>query len=171
MPSRSAASAARWIETASRELDLKVRLDVLLGGLSGKRRIPDWIMHPEASAILVGTQDLLVSAALMRGYAVSRYRWPVDFALLHNDAFWVFDEVQLTGATLATSAQIEAFRRLCEFKTAKKSRTLWMSATLDPAWLRTVDFAPADTYRANDLSEEDVDTTTGQGARGVRRSD
>src|SRR5262249_53441483 len=107
-------------------------------------------------AILVGTQDLLVSAALMRGYAVSRYRWPVDFALLHNDALWVFDEVQLTGATLVTSAQLEAFRR--QFETAKNCRTLWMSATLDPAWLQTVDFAPADVYRSNDLSQEDIDS-------------
>ena len=31
----------------------------------------------------------------MRGYAMSRFRWPVDFALLHNDSQWVFDEVQL----------------------------------------------------------------------------
>jgi CRISPR-associated endonuclease/helicase Cas3 len=112
-------------------------------------------MHPDKPAILIGTQDLLVSAALMRGYTVSRYRWPVDFALLHNDALWVFDEVQLTGAALVTSAQLEAFRR--KFETAKSSRTLWMSATLDPAWLRTVDFTQVDPYRVNDLSNEDIE--------------
>lgn len=152
---QTAAAAEAWIEAAKRQLNFEVRLDVLIGGRAKEKRIPDWITHPDEPAILIGTQDLLISAALMRGYAVSRYRWPVDFALLHNDALWVFDEVQLTGATLATSAQMEAFRRL--FKTAKNSRTLWMSATLDPVWLRTVDFTPADVYRTNDLSKEDID--------------
>lgn len=152
---QTATTAMNWIATAQSALGLKVHLDVLVGGRPKKQRIPDWIMHADEPAVLVGTQDLLVSAALMRGYAVTRYRWPVDFALLHNDAFWVFDEVQLTGATLATSAQFEAFRR--EFKTAKNSRTLWMSATLDPDWLRTIDFVSADAYRANDLSQHDID--------------
>jgi CRISPR-associated endonuclease/helicase Cas3 len=152
---QTAAAARTWIDTAKRELGLEVRLAVLTGGRARERRVPAWITHPDEPAILVGTQDLLVSAALMRGYAVSRYRWPVDFALLHNDALWVFDEVQLTGATLATSAQLEAFRRM--FRTARSSRTLWMSATLDPAWLQTVDFTPADTRRANDLSAEDME--------------
>lgn len=152
---QTAAAAEAWIEAAKRQLDLEVRLDVLIGGRAKERRIPCWIMRPDDPAILIGTQDLLISAALMRGYAVSRYRWPVDFALLHNDALWVFDEVQLTGATLLTSAQLNAFRG--KFGTAKSSRTLWMSATLDPAWLRTVDFTPADAYRANDLSKEDIE--------------
>jgi CRISPR-associated endonuclease/helicase Cas3 len=152
---QTAAAAEAWIETARHQLDLDVRLDVLIGGRAKEKRIPDWIMHLDQPTMLIGTQDLLVSAALMRGYAVTRYRWPVDFALLHNDALWVLDEVQLTGATLASSAQFEAFRRKLE--TAKPSRTLWMSATLDPAWLRTVDFTPVDAYRANDLSKEDIE--------------
>jgi CRISPR-associated endonuclease/helicase Cas3 len=76
-----------------------VELHVLMGGRGGRQgRPPAWMMYPERPAILVGTQDILVSAALMRGYGVSRYRWPVDFALLNNDALCVFDEVQLTGA-------------------------------------------------------------------------
>lgn len=148
-------AAQSWIHAADRLLGLKVHLDVLMGGRDGNRgRIPDWIMRPERPTILIGTQDLLVSAALMRGYGVSRYRWPVDFALLHNDALWIFDEVQLTGATLVTSAQLEAFRRT--FGAAKPSRTLWMSATLDPAWLGTVDFMPADKARPHDLSTDDL---------------
>lgn len=134
-----------------------MHLDRLIGGRPKGRGIPYWILNAHAPAILISVQDLVVSAALMRGYAISRYRWPVDFALLHNDALWVFDEVQLTGATLATSAQLEAFRR--KFKPAKDSRTLWMSATLDPNWLRTIDFTPADAYRVNDLSREDIDRT------------
>ena len=96
--------------------------------------------------MLVGTQDMLLSRALMRGYASSRAVWPMEFALLHEDAQWVFDEVQLMGAGRATSAQLEAFRQP-ETDPARRdgrtagmpSRSLWISATLDPGWLATVD--------------------------------
>ncbi len=80
---------------------------------------------------------MLLSRALMRGYGMSRYQWPVHFALLHNDAFWVYDEIQLMGAGLTTSAQLEAFRR--RFNVSLPSRSLWVSATLNPRWLETVD--------------------------------
>lgn len=149
-------SAAKiWIDAARKTLGLEIEIDVLMGGRGeGRRGLPGWMLNPARPAILIGTQDLLVSAALMRGYGVSRYRWPMDFALLHNDALWVFDEVQLTGATLTTSAQLEAFRQ--RFGTGSDCRTLWMSATLDPAWLKTVDFAPADGHRPHDLSDTDL---------------
>ena len=99
---------------------------------------PRWFERPERPAILIGTQDMLLSRALMRGYAMSRFRWPVDFALLHNDARWIFDEVQLMGSGLATSTQLEGFRR--KLGTEIASRSLWVSATLHPDWLDTVDF-------------------------------
>ena len=100
----------------------------------------EWERHPEKTAILIGTQDMLLSRMLNRGYAMSRYKWPVHFALLHNDALWVFDEVQLMGPGLASSAQIEAFRR--EFIVGIPSRSLWVSATLNPEWLDTIDMRP-----------------------------
>jgi CRISPR-associated endonuclease/helicase Cas3 len=50
--------------------------------------------------VLIGTQDMLLSRALMRGYSMSRYQWPVHFGFLHNDALRVLDEVQLMGAGL-----------------------------------------------------------------------
>lgn len=154
---QTATAAVQWIEAARSQLGLEVGLEIAMGGQAGELRgVPAWIRDPDRPTILVGTQDLLVSAALMRGYGVTRYRWPVDFALLHNDALWVFDEVQLTGATLATSAQIEAFRR--RFATARPCRTLWMSATLDPGWLRTVDFVPTDGPRHHDLSAVDLES-------------
>ena len=109
---------------------------VLMGGEDE----PRWYEHPERPAILIGTQDMLLSRALMRGYAMSRFRWPVDFALLHNDAQWVFDEVQLMSSGLATSTQLEGFRRRLGMEIGASS--LWVSATLHPEWLRTVD-APA----------------------------
>lgn len=99
-----------------------------------------WAERPEEPSIIIGTQDMLLSRALMRGYGMSRYQWPVHFALLHNDAFWVFDEIQLMGAGLTTSAQLEAFRR--RFSVARQSRSLWVSATLNPDWLATVDMRP-----------------------------
>lgn len=150
------AFAEKCIDAARERLGLDVQLDVLMGGRSdGRRGLPEWMLTPERPTLLIGTQDILVSAALMRGYGASRYRWPVDFALLHNDALWVFDEVQLTGATLATSAQLEGFRQ--KFAPGRACRTLWMSATLDPAWLRTIDFTPADIYRPHDLDDSDID--------------
>lgn len=117
----------------------KVSVNVLMGGAEDIRGA-EWASYPEEDSILVGTQDMLLSRALMRGYGMSRYQWPIHFALLHNDAFWVFDEVQLMGAGLATSAQMEAFRRT--FPLGKSSRTLWMSATLNREWLDTVDLRP-----------------------------
>ena len=149
------AVARTWIEKANETFGVEITLDVLMGGRSeGRRGLPAWMLRPDCPSILIGTQDMLISAALMRGYGTTRYRWPVDFALLHNDALWVFDEVQLTGATLPTSAQLEAFRR--KLGSVRPSRTLWMSATLDPQWLKTVDFAPKDSSRPHDLNNEDI---------------
>ena len=80
---------------------------------------------------------MLLSRALNRGYAMSRYKWPVHFGLLNNDCLWVCDEVQLMGDGLATSAQLAAFRE--RFRTFKDCPTIWMSATIDSEMLRTVD--------------------------------
>lgn len=115
---------------------------VLMGGLMART----WIEQPERPSVVVGTQDMLLSRALMRGYASSRANWPMEFALLHDDAQWVFDEVQLMGAGRATSTQLEAFRQ-DEAASAQSNgrafgrpaRTLWISATLQPKWLATVD--------------------------------
>ena len=132
---------------------------VLMGGIEAAR----WLHHPERPAIIIGTQDMLLSRALMRGYASSRAIWPMEFALLHEDTQWVFDEVQLMGTGRATSAQLEAFRR-CEAERAAHerqprrcpARSLWISATLEPRWLRTVDFqAPTgDAIRRVDPQKE-----------------
>lgn len=122
---------------------------VLMGGVDAD----GWLDHPERPAVLVGTQDMLLSRALMRGYASSRAIWPMEFALLHHDAQWVFDEVQLMGAGRATSVQLEAFRARASSSSVaseiadKPSRSLWISATLDPLWLATVD-RPAPTAEA-----------------------
>ncbi len=129
----------------SKRLPTPEDVHVLMGGTTST----EWLLAPERPAVVVGTQDMLLSRALMRGYASSRAIWPMEFALLHEDAQWVFDEVQLMGAGRATSAQLEAFRRDEAARAAeagvdhgRPARSLWLSATLDPSWLTTVDHPP-----------------------------
>lgn len=128
-----------------------VSVHLLMGGAEDVKKAT-WADYPEEDAILIGTQDMLLSRALMRGYGMSRYQWPVHFAWLHNDALWVFDEIQLMGSGLKTSAQLEAFRQ--KIGLASNSHSLWVSATLKRDWLRTVDFDPASTITLA-LSEEE----------------
>lgn len=117
---------------------------VLMGGeeLDDDRR--DWDLSPEKPAILIGTQDMLLSGALNRGYGMSRYRWPMHFALLNNDCLWILDETQLMGPGLSTACQLEAFRNAPEhgFSTFGRagSVTWYMSATADPECLKTRDW-------------------------------
>src|SRR5262245_53803405 len=128
----------------------RFEVHVLMGG-----EVSDtWDASPERECILIGTQDMLLSRALNRGYAMSRFRWPVHFGLLNNDCLWVLDEVQLMGDGLATSTQLAAFRE--QYKTFGTHQAIWMSATLDREWLKTVDFAPCiDALTALELSEAD----------------
>jgi CRISPR-associated endonuclease/helicase Cas3 len=102
----------------------------------------EWFLYPERPAIIIGTQDMLLSRALNRGYASARARWPMEFGLLNHDALWVMDEVQLMDVGLATSAQLQAFRGEDRGKGLRPCHTWWMSATLQPEWLRSVDTAP-----------------------------
>lgn len=115
-----------------------VGVHLLMGGVS----LEDWHLHPEEPAVIVGTQDMLLSRALNRGYAAGRARWPHEYGLLNQDCLWVMDEVQLMDVGLATSVQLQAFRREREQRALRPSRTWWMSATLQPDWLETVDSRP-----------------------------
>lgn len=105
----------------------------LMGGVD----TGEWHLYPERCAVLIGTQDMLLSRALNRGYASPRARWPMEFGLLNQDCLWVLDEVQLMDVGLATSAQLQAFRM--EDESAKRCprpcRSWWASATLRPDWL------------------------------------
>ena len=125
----------------------------LLGGSTDN----DAKLQPDEAAVLVGTQDLLLSRALNRGYARSPFRWPMDFGLLNSDCYWVLDEVQLLGDGLATSLQLAAFRE--RFGVFGGAPSCWISATIDPGWMETVDFSgakvavirPDDADRSNPL--------------------
>ena len=140
----------RWLNALG--LAEQVGVHILMGGENAE----DWDLYPEREAILIGTQDMLLSRALNRGYAVSRARWPMPYALLNNDCLWVFDEVQLMGSGLATTAQLAAFR--AKFKTLGNCSSMWVSATLRPDWLATVDFQDTiRTLHTHQLSDHEWD--------------
>lgn len=112
----------------------KVGVHLLMGGADGG----DWHLYPEHCAVLIGTQDMLLSRTLNRGYAAPRARWPMEFGLLNHDCLWVMDEVQLMDVGLATSAQLQAFREdnTDNGQALRPCRTWWMSATLQHGWLQ-----------------------------------
>lgn len=116
----------------------KVGVHLLMGGVDHGG---EWNLYPEENAVFIATQDMALSRALNRGYAAPRARWPMEFGLLSHDVLWVLDEVQLMDVGLATSAQLQAF---CD-DDSKEGRSFrprlswWMSATLQPDWLKSVD--------------------------------
>ncbi|MFO0548133.1 MAG: CRISPR-associated helicase Cas3' [Polyangiaceae bacterium] len=117
----------------------KVGVHLLMGGADAGG---EWNLYPEEAAILVGTQDMLLSRALNRGYAAGRARWPMEFGLLNHDALWVLDEVQLMDVGLATTAQLQAFFDEDASSIARPRLSWWMSATLQHDWLKSVDTTP-----------------------------
>jgi CRISPR-associated endonuclease/helicase Cas3 len=123
---------AGWVGRAG--LDPEQHVQVLVGGMSPS----DWHLEPERDGVLVGTQDMLLSRALNRGYGSGRARWPMEYGLVNVDCLWVMDEIQLMGVGLATSAQLQAFAHSDELagKLPRPRRTWWMSATLQLDWLR-----------------------------------
>lgn len=145
-----AKAAIKKLEAEEPKLKNRFSVHTLYGGDVSD----DWDIFPEREQIIIGTQDLLLSRALNRGYAMNRFRWAFHFGLFNNDCLWVFDEVQLFGDGLATTAQLAAMRE--KFKTFGAAKSLWMSATLDKDWLKTVDFADkVDELKLLELSVED----------------
>lgn len=118
----------------------KVGVHLLMGGID---QGGEWNLYPEDRAIFIATQDMAISRALNRGYAAPRARWPMEFGLLSHDALWVLDEVQLMDVGLATSAQIQAFfdDDAHAGRSFRPRLSWWMSATLQPGWLKSVDTA------------------------------
>jgi CRISPR-associated endonuclease/helicase Cas3 len=130
---QTSAAIDSWLEAT--QLKQEVGLHVVMGGEGRQESL--WRTRPEQDAVFVGTLDMLLSRALNRGYGENRFAWPIDFGLFNTGAQWVFDEVQLMGPALPTSRQLESFRR--QMGTALPCRSMWMSATVDEATLRTVD--------------------------------
>ncbi|MCA9050396.1 MAG: CRISPR-associated helicase Cas3', partial [Planctomycetaceae bacterium] len=143
----------KWLQALGDEVsDISVHL--LMGGEDAS----DWDEHPERDSIIIGTQDMLLSRALNRGYGMSRYRWPMHFGLLNNDCLWVLDETQLMGVGLTTSVQLAGLRS--KLNTYGSCHTLWMSATLDNNALQTVDHPQPDSETAGlTLNDDDLGNT------------
>lgn len=146
---QSVREANKWLDS----LGLDIRVQVLMGGVEAD----DWFLYPERPTILIGTQDMLLSRALNRGYAASRFHWPIDFGLLNNDCLWVFDEPQLMGSGVSTSAQLAGLR--AAIGTFGPCPSVWMSATLEPEWLKTVDFAGRIPSESLELTAADYESS------------
>ena len=132
----------------------QVGVHLLMGGTNENR----WYDDPEQPAILIGTQDMLLSRALNRGYGMGRAAWPRAFGLLNSDALWVMDEVQLMGVGLATSSQVQAFweaEQSLKATITKPRVTWWMSATLQPDWLKSAETEPLLTGLKSELLSVD----------------
>lgn len=141
-----AAVVQGWLDRLGSETDLHV----LMGGEDPDDRA--WKTDPERERIFVGTQDMILSRLLMRGFAEARTAWPMSFGLLNAGVQFVFDEVQLMGPGLPTSLQLQGLRE--HLGTALPCRSLWMSATIDPDDLVTPDMTrPRDVV---ELSDDDV---------------
>ena len=128
----------------------RVGLVILMGGEPPNQ----WYLEPEKPTIVVGTQDMLLSRALNRGYGGSPYMWPVEYGLLNNDCLWVMDEVQLMANGLPTSTQLAGLRH--KFKTFGPSASIWMSATAEPQWLKTIDHDAPVAACVLELADDDL---------------
>ncbi|GAA1036769.1 hypothetical protein GCM10009557_48400 [Virgisporangium ochraceum] len=102
-----------------------------------------WRRHPERTAILVGTHDLMLSRALMRGFGDATVMAPVSFALLHTDTQWVFDGMDPHGPALPVGVELQRLRD--EVGTPSPTATMWMSPELSLPRVRTtrLDIDPA----------------------------
>ncbi len=106
-----------WLKKLSLSKDVRVHL--LMDGAHDE----NWDEYLERDAILIGTQDMLLSRALNRGYGMSRYRWPVHFGLLNNDCLCVMDEIQLIGVGLTTTMRAEPLRTKTLTQSAHSNET------------------------------------------------
>jgi len=129
-------TALRVAGKANRLLPEQLRVSVfqMLGGDADQT----WESQPDRRCLIVGTQDMLLSRALNRGYGLSMFRWPLHFALMNNDVWWVADEVQLFGCGLPTTVQLAGLRR--KLGCFGPAITWWMSATLSKTDWETPDY-------------------------------
>ena len=128
---QTAARVKGWLAKLDKADDVDVV--ILMGGEPREQ----WYLHPEKPQIIIGTQDMLLSRALNRGYGSTPFMWPIEFGLLNNDCLWVMDEVQLMANGLPTSTQLAGLRH--KLKTFGPAHSIWMSATVKPGWLDTID--------------------------------
>ncbi len=137
----------KWIENLG--LDDVIGVISLIGG----SKYEEFQKHPSKKYIIIGTQDMLISSALNRAYGKSPYAWPAFFGLFNNDCMWIMDEIQIMENGLPTSLQLDVFRK--QFKTYGSSKTVWMSATINKDWLKTINFDGIKDSEICSLGKED----------------
>ncbi len=151
---QTARAARQWIDGLSASATVPVYL------LQGGEIEEEWELWPEQRTLIIGTQDLMLSRALNRGYAMNPARWPVSFGLLNNDCVWVLDETQLMSSGLFTTVQLQSMRQT--LGAHGRAVSVWMSATMEDTKLRTVDFRshveslPRISLKANDLKHPEL---------------
>lgn len=156
----------------------KISVHLLMGGSEDVEKAT-WAEHPEEDMILIGTQDMLLSAALNRAYGTYPSRWPVPFGLLNVDTFWVMDEVQLMGPGRTTSVQLQHFfeqlGKGARTEVPHPRRTLWISATLGqahtdmPDWAKTPEVAEANrSFARYSPQDKELDATRLNAPKSVR---
>lgn len=145
-------------QTGKRVRDWLTRLgkadDVDVVILMGGEPREQWYLYPERPQIIIGTQDILLSRALNRGYGSTPFMWPVEYGLLNNDCLWVMDEIQLMANGLPTSTQLAGLRQ--KMKTYGPAQSIWMSATVKPGWLETVDHRALSESQVLELGPDDL---------------
>ena len=134
--------------------NLGIADDVGVVKLMGGEPRTQWYLHPEKPFIVVGTQDMLLSRALNRGYGMGYNMWPVEYGLLNNDCLWVMDEVQLMANGLPTSTQLAGLRGKLE--TYGPAQSMWMSATARRDWLYTIDHPQPPAAKVVELGYDDL---------------
>ena len=140
------------LDTWLKNLDMGSEVGVVT--LMGGEPRNQWYLEPEKPYIVVGTQDMLLSRALNRGYGNSPFMWPVEYGLLNNDCLWVMDEVQLMNNGLPTSTQLAGLRH--KLGAYGPSHSMWMSATVRPEWLATVDHPIPNDPQVLELGADDL---------------
>ena len=141
----------RWLKRLGMEDEVGVVK--LMGGEPRTQ----WYLEPEKPFIVVGTQDMLLSRALNRGYGMGYNMWPVEYGLLNNDCLWVMDEVQLMANGLPTSTQLAGLRGKLE--TYGLAQSMWMSATARRDWLYTIDHPEPPATKVVKLGHDDLADT------------
>ena len=136
-----------WIKNLG--LEDTIGVISLMGGSENE----EFQKYPGKEYIIIGTQDMLISGALNRAYGNSPQAWPVFFGLFNNDCMWIMDEIQIMENAFPTSLQLDVFRK--QFETYGLSKTVWMSATINKDWLKTINFNGINDSEICSLSKED----------------
>jgi CRISPR-associated endonuclease/helicase Cas3 len=136
LPQRSltdqvAGDVRRWL--ANLGLADEIALHVVMGARWESRGA--WRDDPHKPAIIVGTADVLVSKALVRGFDLDRALFPIDFALVSNGAQWIVDEIGVSPQTTVTLRQLAGLA--AALGTAEPSGLTCLSAVAAADLLKT----------------------------------